>query len=155
MAARIPRGARRLRFRLFASGPRRCYRCTVRLRPALVRLLTILLLLQWGTAFGHCLRMASPEALLHLEICTPEGIQRIAMPMAEDGADPASPAPAHPPAGICPACAGPAAVALPPPPVAVVAPMLLVQVPQPPPPSTPSPAPPPRCQPPPRAPPTS
>ncbi|NGM22801.1 DUF2946 domain-containing protein [Roseomonas stagni] len=131
------------------------YGTSVRLRPALIRLLTILLLLQWGTAFGHCLRMASPEALLHLEICTPDGIQRIAMPAAEEGADPAQPSPAHPPAVICPACAGPAAVALPPPPVSLVAPMLLVQASPPAPPSTPSPAPPPRCQPPPRAPPTS
>ncbi len=155
MAARIPRGARRFRF-----GVPRCYGTAVRLRPALIRLLTILLLLQWGTAFGHCLRMASPEALLHLEICTPDGIQRLAMPIAadptgEDGADPATPVPAHPAAGICPVCAGPATVALPPPPVSLVAPLLLVQAPQPPAPSTPSPAPPPRCQPQPRAPPTS
>jgi hypothetical protein len=123
----------------------------VRLRPTLTRLLVLLLLLQWGTAFGHCLKLAAPQGVLHMDICTAEGLRSVALPL--DGAD--DPAPDHAAAMLCPVCAGPGAAALPEAPFALVAPLLLVQTVDPPPPSTPSPAPPPRCQPPPRAPPTS
>ena len=120
----------------------------MRARPALLRLLTVLLLMQWGTAFGHCLRIASP-AEFHIDICTSDGIHRIAVPLDEQ-----APAPAHAGSGICPACAGPGAVALPAPAIALAPPLVFVQAADPPPrPSAPAPAPPPRCQP--RAPPTS
>ena len=120
----------------------------MRAKPALLRLLTVLLLLQWGTAIGQCLRIASP-AEFHLDLCTSDGIQRIAIPLDEQ-----APAPAHAGTGICPACAGPGAVALPAPAFALAPPLVFVQATDPPPrPSTPAPAPPPRCQP--RAPPTS
>lgn len=122
----------------------------MRLRPALTRLLVVLLLLQWGTAFGHCLRFAGPAEGFAVEICTPDGIHRVVLPAEEgDGTPHAMPG------AVCPACQGPAAVALPPPPVALVAPLLLAQAADPPPPrpSQPRPAPTPYCQP--RAPPTS
>jgi hypothetical protein len=123
----------------------------VRCRPALTRLLVVLLLLQWGTAFGHCLRLAAPAEGFAVEICTPDGIHRVVL-QAEDGED----GPRHAmPGSVCPACQGPASIALPPPPVALVAPLLLVQAADPPlpRPGVPQPAPTPYCQP--RAPPTS
>jgi hypothetical protein len=122
----------------------------VRPRPALIRLLAVLLLMQWGTAFGHCLALAAPAGMLHLEICTADGLQRVSLP-ADQQDLPATPQSG----GICPACAGPGAAALPAPTVTIAPPALFVQAPEAPPPSTPRPAPPPRCQPPPRAPPTS
>ena len=126
----------------------------MRLRPALTKLLVVLLLMQWGTAFAHCLRLAAPAAEFAVEICTADGIHRIVMmpadPDAEhDGHD------NHAAVPPCPACLGPAAPALTPPTVTLGAPVLLVQAADPPPPA-PLPAPAPRpssCQP--RAPPTS
>jgi hypothetical protein len=123
----------------------------VRARPALIRLLSLLLLLQWGTAFAHCLALAAPADQLHIEICTAEGLRSVALPAGDTDA------PAEHPgmAGFCPACAGPAALALPAPAIGLAPPLLLAQAADPPPPSTPGPAPSPSCRPPPRAPPTS
>lgn len=124
----------------------------MRCRPALTKLLVVLLLMQWGTAFGHCLRLAAPPAGLTVEICTAEGIHRVVMPSGEEDGDGHD---GH--AGIlpCPACQGPAAPALPPPAVALAVPLVLAQAADhpAPAPSAPLPQPPRSCQP--RAPPTS
>ncbi|PWS38129.1 hypothetical protein DFH01_02170 [Falsiroseomonas bella] len=121
----------------------------VRFRPALTRLLVVLLLLQWGTALGHCLRLAAPAPGFTVEICTAEGLHRVTLPGGEDA--PAEHAHAG---GICPACQGPAAFALLPPTPGVAAPVVLAQSADPPPPPQPQfPTPPRSCQP--RAPPTS
>lgn len=118
-------------------------------RPALTRLLAVLLLLQWGTAFAHCLRLVAPAQALTIEICTADGIHRVSIP-----AEPEDHAP-HQGAAVCPACQGPGAAALAAPAVVVAAPARLAQAADPPPapPSAPRPAPTPYCQP--RAPPTS
>ena len=124
----------------------------MRLRPALTKLLAVLLLLQWGTAFAHCLRLAAPAEGLTVEICTADGVHRIVMPVERgEGNDHGGHA-AIPP---CPACLGPAAPALTPPPVVLAAPLLLAQAADPPAPrpTAPLPTPAPSCQP--RAPPTS
>ena len=125
----------------------------VRLRPALMKLLAVLLLLQWGTAFAHCLRLAAPVEGLTVEICTADGVHRIVMPVEQpgEGGDHGGHA-AIPP---CPACLGPAAPALTPPTVVLAPPLLLAQAADPPAPrpASPVPAPAPSCQP--RAPPTS
>jgi len=46
----------------------------VTIRPALTKLLVVLLLLQWGTAFGHCLSLTQRGAAqadgFAVEICT-------------------------------------------------------------------------------------
>ena len=119
----------------------------VRLRPALTRLLVALLLLQWGTAFAHCLKLAAPADVLHLEICTADGIRTVAL-----GPDGQEPAPEAQHAAFCPACLGPAAFALPTPEVTLAPPVLLAQAADPPRPApAPMPAPTPYCQP--RAPP--
>jgi hypothetical protein len=120
----------------------------VRCRPALTRLLVVLLLLQWGTAFGHCLRLAAPAPGLVAEICTADGLQRVSLPAGED--EPGDHG-AHG-GGICPACQGPAAFALLPPAPGIAAPTVLAQGADPPPPPQPQfPSPPRSCQP--RAPP--
>ncbi|MGG5821145.1 hypothetical protein [Falsiroseomonas sp. HW251] len=123
----------------------------MRRRPVLTSLLAALLLLQWGTAFAHCLQLGlklAPAEAFALEICTPDGIHRVVLE-DEGGERKALPA------AVCPACLGPAAFALPPPPVALAAPVQLAQSADPPPapPSSPRPAPTPHCQP--RAPPTT
>jgi hypothetical protein len=126
----------------------------VRLRPALTKLLVVLLLLQWGTAFAHCLRLAAPPDAFAVEICTPEGIHRVVMMPADPDADHDGHG-SHATVPPCPACLGPASPALTPPTVALAAPVQLAQAADPPPPP-PIPAPAPRpssCQP--RAPPTS
>jgi hypothetical protein len=122
---------------------------SVRNRSVLTALIAALLLLQWGTAFAHCLRPAAHAASLTMEICTPDGMRLVSIPLEQGDADEHGAA-----AGmLCPACQGPAAVALPVPPVTLAPPILLVQSADPPPPSSPAPMPmPPRsCQP--RAPP--
>ncbi len=126
----------------------------MRLRPAilsahLARLLVVLLLLQWGTAFGHCLRLVGAGQGLTVEICTADGLRHVTIPADDGGAgDHLSTAP------LCPACQGPAALALPSPEVTLAPPVLLAQASEPPPPRAPPPPQPPRsCQP--RAPPTS
>jgi len=120
----------------------------MRARPALIRLLALLLLLQWGSAFAHCLPATPASAALHVEICTPEGI-RLAILLGD--------APENPEHGMgfCPACGGPAALALPAVAVALAPPLLLAQSTEPNPAPGPGPAPMPSCRPPPRAPPTS
>ncbi len=128
----------------------------MRIRPAFTRLLVLLLLLQWGTAFGHCLKLAAPQgeapgAVLHMEICTPDGMRTIPLALEHEEHAPQDYA-----AGmLCPVCGGLGGTALPPPPVVLVAPLLLVQTPPLPSPSTPNHASPPRWQPPPRAPPVA
>jgi hypothetical protein len=122
----------------------------VRFRPALTRLLVVLLLVQWGTAFGHCLRLAAPAQGLAVELCTADGIHRVTLP-AET---PDAPQDAEHAGGVCAACQGPAAFALLPPAPTLAAPLLLAQTADPPPPPQPPvPTPPRSCQP--RAPPTS
>lgn len=123
----------------------------VRLPRPLIGLLTALLLLQWGTAFAHCLHLSTPTHLLHTEICTPEGYREAVLPAAEHEGDPAKAAAA----AFCPVCKGPTAAALPAPPEPVPAPPAVYHVQQAdPPPAPPPPRPPPRsCSP--RAPPTS
>ena len=122
----------------------------MRIRPTLTRLLVVLLLMQWGTAFAQCLRLAAPGEGLTVEICTADGIRHVTMPV-EDGEDGH-----HGMAGglSCPACLGPAATALPAPAVGLAPPVILVQAADPPPapPPAPRPAPTPSCQP--RAPPS-
>jgi hypothetical protein len=120
------------------------------MRPALTKLLVVLLLMQWGTAFAHCLRLAAPAATFEVEICTAEGIHRLVLPLGEgDGHG------GHAAVPPCPACLGPGGVALPAPAIGLAPPLLLAQAADPPPPPAPTPLPqPPRsCQP--RAPPTS
>lgn len=145
--AQSERVVRRFRFR-----GRWWYADPVRIRPAFTRLLVLLLLLQWGTAFGHCLRLAAPSGgTLLMEICTPDGLRTIPLALKHEEHAPQD----HATGMLCPVCSGAGGVALPPPPVALVAPPLLVQAVQPRPSDTPNPAPSPRFQPPPRAPPTS
>jgi hypothetical protein len=122
----------------------------VRLRPAPTKLLAVLLLMQWGTAFAHCLRLPPLGATFEVEICTAEGSHRVALPLGEgDGHG------GHAAVPSCPACLGPAGVALPAPAIGLAPPPPLAQAADPPPPPSPAPLPqPPRsCQP--RAPPTS
>jgi hypothetical protein len=133
----------------------------VTIRAALTKLLVVLLLLQWGTAFAHCLslgqRGAGQADGFTVEICTTDGIHRVVMPLQpageqnSDGDDHDGRGTALP----CPACRGPADFALTPPPVVLAAPILLAQAADPPPaPRIPAPTPQPSpCQP--RAPPTS
>jgi hypothetical protein len=122
----------------------------VRVRPALTKLLVVLLLLQWGTAFGHCLRLAGAAGQgLTVELCTADGLRHVTIP-AEDG-DRGDHAAAGP---LCPACAGPGAFALPAPEAALAPPAVAVAAAEP-----PAPAPSPFRQPPhpgqPRAPPAT
>jgi hypothetical protein len=124
----------------------------VRRFPALTRLLAVLLLLQWGTAFAHCLRLAAPDPdVLHLALCTPDGLRTVAV--GPDGQQAPQEHGAH--AGVsCPACLGPGEVAPPVPEVGFAPPLVLAQAADPPPPAPPPvPQPPRSCQP--RAPPTS
>ena len=126
----------------------------VRLRPALTKLLVVLLLMQWGTAFAHCLRLAAPAGTFEVEICTPEGIHRVALPL-DEGQGEGDGHGGHAAVPPCPACLGPGGVALPAPAIGLAPPLVLAQAADPPPPPSPAPLPqPPRsCQP--RAPPTS
>jgi len=108
----------------------------MRWRLALPILLVAPLLMQWGTAFAHCLRLAGSAPGLTVEICSADGLRHVILP-AEDGDG----------TGIAaaPACPRPGAFALP---------VLLAQATDAPtPPSAPIPLPPPSCQP--SAPPTS
>lgn len=120
------------------------------IRPALTRLLALLLMLQWGTAFAACLHLAAPADGVTIEICTAEGIRHVTLPAEEPGQDDDRMAGAP----SCPACLGPAAATLPAPVVALAAPVILAQSADPPPapPPAPRPAPSPSCQP--RAPPS-
>jgi hypothetical protein len=108
----------------------------VRRHPALTRLLAVLLLVQWGTAFSHCLQLALRGPAPAIEICSAEGIHHLVLPPGEEG-------PRHGKAlatALCPACQSPAAVAMPAPTVAPTEPVALV-LPADPPPPAPAPAP--------------
>lgn len=133
-------------------------------RRALTRLLlAALLLLQWGTAFAHCLRLAAPPdagaADWHLPICTADGLKTLpasALGAASSGEDEPKPSGGGAVAmGACPAChALHAAGELPAPPTLAEPAVLLMRVRD----ASPSAPPPPqprRTQPPPRAPPIS
>jgi hypothetical protein len=123
----------------------------VRRRQFLTSLLAALLLLQWGTAFAHCLRLAAPAEVLHLDLCTSEGLRTVAIAADESGTPDGHGEHA---AAICPACLGPAAATLPTPEITVAPVLRFVQAADPPPPApAPVPTPPRSCQP--RAPPTS
>jgi hypothetical protein len=138
----------------------------MRVRPSLLRIvLAALLLLQWGSAFAHCLRMAPAATAgddLHLAICTPEGLRQVSLSelAADDGgADDrdAERGAGHEPSavsGACPVCHSLGA-ALPPAGPTVSAPLVYVQATAAPPPpaSPPQQARPRSCQP--RAPPVS
>jgi hypothetical protein len=138
----------------------------MRVRPIPLRIvLAALLLLQWGSAFAHCLRLA-PSATaggeLHLAICTPEGLRQVALSelaagdkgTADDGDTERGEGHALAASGVCPACSSLGA-ALPPVGPTVSAPLVYAEGPDAPPPPA---APPPQrqsrsCQP--RAPPVS
>ena len=121
------------------------------MRPALTRLLVVLLLLQWGSAFGNCLGNSAAGSML-TNICTPDGLRTIVL----DANGQEAPATSGQAASLpCPVCAGAFSVAMPEPMVATAPPILLVQATPPMPPATPPPAPPRSCIPPPQAPPTS
>ena len=85
----------------------------------LTRLLVALLLLQWSTAFGHCLRLAAaPARALTVEICTASGLHPVDLPGEHGDGERLA-------AGlICPACQGPASLAPPPPPIVLAVPVL-------------------------------
>lgn len=92
----------------------------MRSRPALLTVLAALLLLQWGTAFGHCLRLAGTgEPVLHAEICTPEGLRVVALPGDEEDHGPGH-------GGlVCPVCAALGGAILPTPSAGVPTPALV------------------------------
>ena len=87
-----------------------------RTRPRLARLLALLLLLQWGTAFAHCLRpLASARAGHSVEICGAEGLTTVLLD--DEGRRPVRTSAAG--YAVCPGCCGPAALEPPtPPPIA-------------------------------------
>jgi hypothetical protein len=92
-----------------------------RVPPILTHLLALLLCLQWGMAFGHCLAPLGQGAGLGLEICTAEGLRTLHL---EAEGEPRAPGEAaHDTCPVCPAVAGPAppVPALPPAPVAYAA----------------------------------
>ncbi len=94
------------------------------MRPAcrhLLRLIAALLLLQWGTALGHCLQRHGNAGLL-LEICTTDGIRHVLV-----GSDDAPAPDQAPEAGVCVACPVPHAM-LAPQPLQPSAPVLYVFV---------------------------
>jgi hypothetical protein len=78
----------------------------VRRAPTLRVLLALLLSLQWGTAFAHCLAPLAAAADGHsVEICGAEGIRTLVI--GEDG-QPQGPAPqAHDSCPLCPGSAAP------------------------------------------------
>lgn len=45
--------------------------------PAAIRLLALLLLLQWGTAMAHCLRSVAAFGQTTIEICTADGLRTV------------------------------------------------------------------------------
>ena len=85
----------------------------VRRAPTLRVVLALLLSLQWGVAFAHCLAPLAAAADSHsVEICGAEGIRTLVI--GEDG-QPKAPAPAaHDSCPLCPGSAapGPAAPAV-------------------------------------------
>ena len=88
-----------------------------RTRPRPARLLALLLLLQWGTAFAHCLRPLAAAAGGHgVEICSAEGLKTVLLD--DEGRPVPEPAPGHD--ATCPGRCGPAAVEPPAPPSAAM-----------------------------------
>ncbi|MBD0275088.1 MAG: hypothetical protein ICV73_24575 [Acetobacteraceae bacterium] len=84
-----------------------------RSRPSLTRLLALLLLAQWATAFAHCFAPLAAAADAHgVEICTADGLLTVVV--GEDGQPVPPQRAAHRPA--CPDCGGPAALEPPSPP---------------------------------------
>jgi hypothetical protein len=69
-------------------------------------LLALLLLLQWGTAFAHCLRQLAPQGAVHsVEICGAEGLTTA---LLDDQGRPVEKSEAgH---AACPGCCGPTAL---------------------------------------------
>ncbi|MBE9603876.1 hypothetical protein IAI18_03300 [Acetobacteraceae bacterium H6797] len=126
----------------------------MRARPLFLRLLTVLLLLQWGTAFAHCLNLA--PAAFQTILCTPDGLVSVALPLdgqdasgqrrrqtdgpekrgpeaaataeaARDKAEAGRDVPSHKDkatAALCPACHGLGQASMPPPSIAPVPPRL-------------------------------
>lgn len=80
----------------------------VRRAPALRLLLALLLSLQWGVAFAHCLAPLAASAGGHaIEICGVDGIRTLVI--GEDGQPQGTPAPqAHDSCPLCPGSAAPA-----------------------------------------------
>ena len=90
-----------------------------RMRSRLARLLALLLLLQWGTAFAHCLRPLAATAGGHgTEICTAEGFKAVLLD--DEGRPVRKSAAGH---AVCPVCRGPAALA-PPTPLSAATPVV-------------------------------
>ncbi|MFC7475840.1 DUF2946 family protein [Dankookia sp. GCM10030260] len=78
----------------------------VRRAPALRLLLTLLLSLQWGTAFAHCLAPLAATAAGHaVEICSADGIRTLVI--GEDGQPQAPEQHAHDSCPLCPGSAAP------------------------------------------------
>lgn len=76
----------------------------VRRAPAFRLLLALLLSLQWGMAFAHCLAPLATSGGHAIEICSAEGIRTVVI-----GADGQPQAPAAPAHDSCPLCPGGAA----------------------------------------------
>jgi hypothetical protein len=69
-------------------------------------LLALLLLLQWGTAFAHCLRQLAPRGAVHsVEICGAEGLTTA---LLDDEGRPVEKFEAG--RAACPGCCGPTAL---------------------------------------------
>jgi hypothetical protein len=77
----------------------------VRRAPALRVLLALLLSLQWGTAFAHCLAPLAAASGHSVEICGAEGIRTLVI--GEDGQPQAPAAAAHDSCPLCPGSAAP------------------------------------------------
>ena len=77
-----------------------------RLQPQLARLLALLLLLQWGTAFAHCLQPLAAAASEHsVDICGAEGFTTA---LLDNGGEPfEKPRASH---AVRPGCCGPVAL---------------------------------------------
>lgn len=73
--------------------------------PRMVRLVALLLLLQWSAAFAHCLgRVAHAGIVLEAVVCGPDGPRRL---LLDDQGAPTDPALAAPD-GVCAMCQAPA-----------------------------------------------
>ena len=93
----------------------------MRRRPLLTWMLAALLLLQWGTAFAHCLKLNPPAEALLVELCTTEGPRQVSLADDDQTRQDDSRLAAK---LLCPACQGPASVLPPEPPLSVGMPVL-------------------------------
>ena len=85
-------------------------------RPLFARLLALLLLLQWGTAFAHCLRpFAATKSGGSIEICGAHGLTTA---LLDDEGRPVEKSEAS--HAVCPGCCGPVALGAPAPAAAPV-----------------------------------